>query len=62
MPSAKQEAEAMIRALPDNATCEDMQYRLYVLDKIRKSQESVAQNGVLSQEEAETRLQKWLTK
>ena len=34
---------------------------LYVLDKVRRGLEDARANGILSQEEVETRLSKWLT-
>lgn len=36
MQTAKQEIEAMVRALPEDATFEEVQYRLYVLEKIHR--------------------------
>jgi hypothetical protein len=35
MQTAKQRAETMLRHLPDDCTLEDIQYHLYVLEKIR---------------------------
>ena len=35
MQTAKQEALAAINALPDEATFEEIQYRLYVLEHVR---------------------------
>ncbi len=52
----------MVRALPDDATYEEAQYRLYVLEKIRKGLDSIDKNGGIPQEEVERRLQKWLIK
>lgn len=60
MQTAKQEIEAMVRALPDDATFEDAQYRLYVLEKIRKGRESIERTGGIPQADVEKRLQKWL--
>ena len=60
MPSAKQDAEAMIHALPDDATFEDMQYRLYVLEKIHLGSESLNMEGGVPQDEARRRVAKWL--
>ena len=62
MQTAKQEIEAMVRALPEDATCEDAQYRLYVLEKIRKSRESAKTDGLIPQAEVEKRLQIWIAK
>jgi hypothetical protein len=40
---------------------EDIQYHLYVLDKVRRGLEDAQLNGTIPQEEVETRLSKWLT-
>jgi hypothetical protein len=40
---------------------EDIQYHLYVLEKVRSGLEDARQNGTLSQEDAESRLNKWLS-
>lgn len=61
MASAKQDAEAMIRSLQDDATFEDMQYRLYVLDKIRRGMADIHENGGVSHKNAKERFKKWLT-
>jgi len=61
MSTAKQDVEHLLNKLPDNASVEDIQYHLYVLDKVRRGLEDARTNGTLSQEEVETRLSKWLT-
>jgi hypothetical protein len=50
-----------LNRLPDNVSVEDIQYRLYVLDKVRRGLEDACVNGTLSQEEVESRFSKWLT-
>ncbi len=60
MQTAKQDVEAMIKALPDDATFEDMQYKLYVLEKIHEGQKSISEHGGVSQEDAKKRMSKWL--
>ena len=60
MSSAKQDVESLLHKLPDNSSVEDIQYHLYVLDKVRRGLEDARVNGTLSQEEVETRLSKWL--
>ncbi len=59
--TAKQDVESLLNKLPDNSSVEDIQYHLYVLDKVRGGLEDARVNGTLSQEEVETRLSKWLT-
>jgi len=61
MSTAKQDVESLLQKLPDSVTVEDIQYHLYVLDKVRRGLEDARENGSLSQEEVETRLGKWLT-
>jgi hypothetical protein len=59
--TAKQEARSLLEKLPDNCSIEDIQYHLYVLEKVRSGLEDARQNGVISQEDAESRLSKWLS-
>lgn len=60
MQTAKQEIEAMVRALPEDATFEEVQYRLYVLEKIHRGPESIERNGGIPHDEAKARFAKWL--
>jgi hypothetical protein len=62
MNTAKDEVESLLRRLPDDCTLEDIQYHLYVVEKIRRGIESADTNGALAQEEVERRLSKWITK
>lgn len=61
MATAKQEVETMLNKIPEDSSLEDIQYHLYVLEKIRRGQERAEQEGPISQTEAEERLGKWLT-
>ena len=60
MPTAKEEVRELLDKIPDTASFEDIQYHIYVREKIRKALEDVEQGRVFSQEEAEARFQKWL--
>lgn len=60
MKSLKQNVENMIRNLPDDITAEDIQYHLYVLDKIQKGQQNIRDGKGISHEEAKARLSKWI--
>jgi len=62
MNTAKAETEALLRRLPDNCTFEDIQYHIYVLDKVRRGLEAADTEGALTQQEAEERLKKWTMK
>jgi len=61
MSTAKQDVEQLLNKLPDDCSVEDIQYHLYVLDKIRCGLEDARVNGTMTQEEVETRLSKWIT-
>jgi hypothetical protein len=62
MSTAKQDVEQLLNRLPDDCSVEDIQYHLYVLDKVRRGLEDASVNGTLTQQEVEDRLGKWLTK
>lgn len=59
MQTAKQDAAALINALPDDVSMEDIQYRLYVLEKIRAGLADIDAGRDVSHEEAVARLAKW---
>ncbi|HJT54484.1 MAG TPA: hypothetical protein VJ848_11580 [Candidatus Angelobacter sp.] len=59
--TAKEEVRTLLEKLPDNCSIEDIQYHLYVLDKVRRGLEDTEAGRTFSQEEAEARLGKWLT-
>lgn len=61
MRTAKHDVEILLNKLPDDCSVEDIQYHLYVLDKVRRGLEDARVNGTLSQEEVESHLSKWLT-
>jgi hypothetical protein len=61
MATAKQEVEAMLGKLPDDCSLEDIQYHLYVLEKIQRGLERASAEGTITQVEAEERLGKWIT-
>ena len=61
MHTAKTEVATLLNNLPDNCTYEDIQYHLYVLEKVKKGLDSVQTHGIVSQKKAEERLQKWIT-
>ena len=62
MSTAKEEVEALLNKLPDDCSLEDIQYHLYVIEKVRHGLEVADTQGTLTQEEAEGQLSKWLTK
>jgi hypothetical protein len=59
MATAKQQVESLLQKLPENCSLADIQYHLYVLDKVRQGLDDVRQRGTVSQEDAERQLSKW---
>jgi|GEM_PF-220284 len=62
MSTLKDNIVQMIHHLPEDSTVEDIQYHLYVLEKIRKGQEPIKDGKGISHEDAKVRLSKWITK
>jgi predicted transcriptional regulator len=60
MSTAKQDVERQLNKLPDDCSVEDVQYHLYVLEKVRRGLDDARTKRTLSQEEVESRLSKWL--
>jgi len=60
--TAKDEIQSLLQKLPDDCTLEDVQYHLYVIEKIRKGIERAESEGTISQKGAERRLAKWTSK
>ena len=60
MQTAKQEVEQMLHNLPDDSTLEDIHYHLYVLEKVKRGQEDIANGRRFTHEEAKERLDRWL--
>ena len=59
MQSLKQEALNVISKMPDTAEIEDIMYRLYVIDKVRKGREAVQQGEVVSIEDLKKEIESW---
>jgi hypothetical protein len=60
MGSPKDEVNSLLQKLPDDASFEDIQYHLYVLEKIRRGVERADSEGPISHDAAKERLRKWL--
>jgi hypothetical protein len=61
MSTAKNEVQQLLNTLPDDCSLEDIQYHLYVIEKVRNGLEVADTQGTLSQEDVEQRFGKWLT-
>ena len=59
MQAAKQEALNAIDRLPEDTDMDEIMYRLYVLDKIRKGQEAVERGKTITSEELNREIDSW---
>lgn len=62
MSTAKEEVRKMLERLPDDSSFEDIQYHIYVRQKIERGLEDAKAEALLTQEEVERRMSKWLGK
>ena len=60
--SPKIETKNMLEKLPDDSTFEDIQYHLYVIEKIQKGREQIQNGDYLTSEQARQKVDKWLLK
>ena len=61
MNTAKQEVKILLDKLPDECVLEDIQYHLYVVEKIQRGIARADTEGTLSQEDVEKKFSKWTT-
>ena len=62
MKTAKDEVRELLENLPDDASLEDIQYHLYVCQKIHKGLAAAEEGRTISHEEAARRMSRWLEK
>ena len=62
MQTAKQEVGKLLNNLPEDCTLDDIQYHLYVLQKINRGLRDAEGNIVYIQREMEKRMAKWIRK
>ena len=60
MENAKQQVREVLDGLPDDCSLEDIQYHIYVRQKVLRSLEEADQGKTVSQQEAEGRMQRWI--
>lgn len=58
--SAKKEVEKLLHRLPDDSTLSDIQYHLYVLEKIKRGRAAIKAGRSYSNDDAKLRLSRWL--
>jgi predicted transcriptional regulator len=50
----------MLDAIPDDASFEDIQYHIYVLEKVERGLKAAEEGRLLSQEEVDQEISRWL--
>ena len=60
MSPVKEKAIQMIQSLPDDSTYEDIQYHLFVLEKVAKGMKAIEEGRVISHKEAKKKVMEWL--
>ena len=59
MQHAKQEALEAIGRLPDDVDMDEIMYRLYMLDKVRKGREDVEAGRTIAHDDLLRELERW---
>jgi hypothetical protein len=59
MHAPKQDALEAINKLPEDADMDEIMYRLYVLDRIRKGQEAISQGQTTNSEDLKREIDSW---
>ena len=61
MNTAKAEVIEILEKLPEDASLEDIEYHIYVRQKVERGLNDVAEGRVLSQDEVDRRMARWLS-
>ncbi|MBL7204806.1 MAG: hypothetical protein ISS63_10795 [Desulfobacteraceae bacterium] len=59
MKTLREEAINVISKMPDSASIDDIMYRLYVVDKVRKGREAITQGNSIAIEELKGEMGSW---
>ena len=62
MKTAKEKVRELLEELPEDASLEDIQYHIYVRQKIQKGLEAARLGKLIPQQEVEKRMARWLEK
>ncbi len=62
MQTVKQQMGHLMNNLPDDCSFDDIQYHLYVMQKVRRGLADVKEGNVFTQTEMEERMARWIRK
>ena len=60
MQTAKEEVRKLLDQLPSDTTFEDIQYHIYVKEKILRGLKDVEEGRLIDEKEVEKRMSRWL--
>jgi len=60
MPNAKEQVRQILDRLGDDATLDDIQYQIYVQQKVQRGLDDLAAGRVVNREDAEREMAAWL--
>jgi len=62
MKSAKEEVRELLDQLPEDSSLEDIQYHIYIRQKVQRGLDCVPEGKLISQAEVEKQMSPWLEK
>ena len=62
MASPKEEVAQLVERLPDDVSYDEIQYRIYVREKVNRGLRDVEEGRVVTQDEAKQRFSQWIGK
>ncbi len=60
MSTIKSQVAELIKSLPDDCNWEDIQYHIYVREKVERGMAAIDAGKIISQDKAERKVKKWL--
>jgi len=60
--TVKDEVQSLLSKLPDDCTYEDIQYHLYVIEKVHRGIQRAETEGTVAQDAVEKRFSRWTAK
>ena len=60
MATSKETVRAVLDQMPDDCSLEDVQYQLYLRQKLDRSRQAAAEGRLVSHAEVKERLSKWV--
>ncbi|MHB8798064.1 MAG: hypothetical protein ACYDBY_06320 [Thermoanaerobaculia bacterium] len=60
-PGAKEQVRQLLDRLPDSVSLEDIQYHIYVREKVARGIRDAEEGRVVTEEEFDRRMSRWLS-